>query len=158
MSAPPRSKITMQTWIATAVKMPAESPTFDRSLTYFFYFLHPIHFFFCCNLHNKFLHICILKHKMPKRKGGKTVYSATEAGEMVCMNSDSEGDEINLGEDLDKMSISSDYEDDLQFDENNTDNDDEDPSSSPPAKKGNLFLLANKKCLHNRVRKNVINP
>ena len=34
MSAPPRSKITMQMWIATAVNMPAESPTFDTSLTY----------------------------------------------------------------------------------------------------------------------------
>ena len=45
MSAPPRSKITMQTWIATAVNMPAESPTFDRSLTYLFYFLHPCRFF-----------------------------------------------------------------------------------------------------------------
>ena len=95
---------------------------------------------------------------MPKIKDDKTVYSATEAAEMVCMNSDSEEDDIDLGEDFDKMSISSDNEDDLQFDENNTDNDDEDPSSSPPAKKGNLFLLANKKCLHNRVRKNVINP
>ena len=77
---------------------------------------------------------------------------------MVCMNSDSEGDEIDLGEDFDKMSISSDNEGDLQFHENNTDNDDEVPSSSPPAKKGNLFLLASKKCLHNRIRKNVINP
>ena len=157
MSAPPRSKITMQMWIATAVNMPAESPTFDTSLTYLFYFLHLCRFFYC-NLHNKLLHICTLKHKMPKIKDGKTVYSATEAAEMVCMNSDSEGDEIDLGEDFDKMSISSDNEDDLQFDENNTDSDDEDPSSSPPAKKGNLFLLANKKCLLNRVRKNVINP
>ena len=139
MSAPPRSKITVQTWIATAVNMPAESPTFDRSLTYLFYFLHPCRFFYC-NLHNKLLLICTLKHKMPKIKDGKTVYSATEAAEMVCMNSDSEGDEIDLGEDFDKMSISSDNEDDMQFDENNTDNDDEDSSSSPPAKKGNLFL------------------
>ena len=77
---------------------------------------------------------------MPKIKDGKTVYSATEAAEMVCMNSDSEGDEIDLGEDFDKMSISSDNEDDMQFDENNTDNDDEDSSSSPPAKKGTSFL------------------
>ena len=44
MSAPPRSKITMQMWIATAVNMPAESPTFDTSLTYLFYFLHPCQF------------------------------------------------------------------------------------------------------------------
>ena len=87
MSAPPRSKITMQTWIATAVNMPAESPTFDRSLTYLFYFLHPCRFFYC-NLHNKLLLICTLKHKMPKIKDGKTVYSATEAAEMVCMNID----------------------------------------------------------------------
>ena len=36
MSAPPRSKITMQTWIATAANKPAESPNFDRSLTYLF--------------------------------------------------------------------------------------------------------------------------
>ena len=33
MSSPPRSKIAMQMWIATAVNMPAESPTFDRILT-----------------------------------------------------------------------------------------------------------------------------
>ena len=44
MSAPPRSKITMQTWIATAVNKPAESPIFNRSLTYLFYFLLPCHF------------------------------------------------------------------------------------------------------------------
>ena len=80
MSAPPRSKITMQTWIATDVNI-------DRSLTYLFYFLHPCQFFYC-NLHNKLLHICTLKYKMPKIKDGNTVYSATEAAEMVCMNSD----------------------------------------------------------------------
>ena len=130
----------MQTWIAKAGNMPAESPTFHRSLTYLVYFLHPCQFFYC-NLHNKLLHICIFKHKMPKTKDGKTVYSATEAAEMICMNSDSEGDDIDLGEDFEKMSISSDNEDDMYFDENTTDNDNEDPSLSPAAKKGNLSLL-----------------
>ena len=75
---------------------------------------------------------------------------------MICMNSDSEGDDIDLGEDFEKMSISSDNEDDMYFDENTTENDNEDPSLSPAAKKGNLSLLV-KKHLDNIVRKSVIN-
>ena len=54
MSAPPISKITMQMWIARAANKHAESPTFDRSLMYLFYFLHLCHFFYC-NFHNKLL-------------------------------------------------------------------------------------------------------
>ena len=60
---------------------------------------------------------------MPKRKGGKTVYSATEAAEIVCMNS--EGDDIDMGEDSESMALSSDNEDDIEFEDNNSNDDNE---------------------------------
>ena len=77
---------------------------------------------------------------MPKRKGGKTVYSATEAVEMVCMNSDSEGDDIDLGEDFESMALSSNNEDDIEFEDNNSDDENEESCVSPPKKKGNFYL------------------
>ena len=139
MSPHSRSPNTMQTSNTTAVKLPADCSTFDRSLTHLCYFLHACRFFYC-NLHKILLHNYTLQDKMPKRKGGKTVYSATEAVEMVCMNSDSEGDDIDLGEDFESMALSSDNEDDIEFEDNNSDDENEESCVSPPKKKGNFYL------------------
>ena len=47
---------------------------------------------------------------MPWIKGGKVVYSGLEAGEMVCMSSDSEGDDVDLAEELLNLDLDSDLE------------------------------------------------
>ena len=35
---------------------------------------------------------------MPKKKGNKTICSSQEATQLIFMDSDSEGDEVDLGE------------------------------------------------------------
>ena len=35
---------------------------------------------------------------MPKKKGNKTIFSSQEASQLIFMDSDSEGDEVDLGE------------------------------------------------------------
>ena len=75
---------------------------------------------------------------MPKRKVGKLLYSATEVGEMICMNSDSEGGEIDQGEDLE---LDSDLDQDDTETKNSDDNSEED-AMSPTSKRGNSFHLA----------------
>ena len=35
---------------------------------------------------------------MPKKKGNKTIFSSQEATLLIFMDSDSEGDEVDLGE------------------------------------------------------------
>ena len=37
---------------------------------------------------------------MPKMKGNKTIYSSQEATQLIFMNSDSEGENVELGEDF----------------------------------------------------------
>ena len=43
-------------------------------------------------------------------KGQKVGYSGLEAGKMVCMNSDSEGDDVDLAEELVNIDLDSDWE------------------------------------------------
>ena len=47
---------------------------------------------------------------MPQIKGGKVVYSGLEGGEMVCVNSDSKGDDVDLAEELVNLDLDSDWE------------------------------------------------
>ena len=48
---------------------------------------------------------------MPKRKGSKLVYSSQEATQLIFMNSESEGEDIDLGEEIDGASnLDSDWE------------------------------------------------
>ena len=68
------------------------------------------------------------------------MYSGLEAGKMVCMNSDSEGDDVDLAEELVSLDLDSDWkgeDGDVQNSEdNNSDSDQEEIDKSPPAKKG----------------------
>ena len=47
---------------------------------------------------------------MSQIKGGKVVYIGLEAGEKVCMNSDSKGDDVDLTEELVNLYLDSDLE------------------------------------------------
>ena len=47
---------------------------------------------------------------MPWIKGIKVVYSGLQAGEMVCINSDSEGDNVDLAEEFVSLDLDSDVE------------------------------------------------
>ena len=113
MSAPPSDIFIMFSTTFKAVNKrvndPAVCPTFDRSQTYLLCFKCACREFYCY-LHIKYLQNKLLEYKMPKRKGGKVLYNATEAGEMIWMNSDSEGDNIDLGEDLEHLQMDSDHD------------------------------------------------
>ena len=37
---------------------------------------------------------------MPRKRGGKTIFSSQEAAEIIFMNSESEGEDVDLGEDI----------------------------------------------------------
>ena len=56
----------------------------------------------CSNklLHNFCCFVSIFIVKMPKMKGNKTIYSSQEATQLIFMNSDSEGENVELGEDF----------------------------------------------------------
>ena len=58
-----------------------------------------ISFFYCC-LAALFLLNEIKEGEMPQITGGKVLCSHLEAGEMVCMNSNGEGDDVHLAEEL----------------------------------------------------------
>ena len=88
-------KITMLTRIKEANKVSAKSSTSGSDLVHFICFLLTFWFFYCC-LATLFLLNRIKESKMPQIKGGKVVYIGLEAGGMVCMNSDSEGDDVDL--------------------------------------------------------------
>ena len=48
---------------------------------------------------------------MPKKQGSKTVYSGQEATQLILMNSESEGEHIDLGEEFEQDSdLDSDWE------------------------------------------------
>ena len=120
-----------------AVNNPAVWPTFARSVTFLYCFVCCCHDFYCC-LHHIFLQNKVIDYKMPKKKVSKLLYSSTEVGEMICMNSDCEGGDIDLGEDLE---LGSDLDQDDTENENSDDNSEED-AMSPTSKKGNGFLFA----------------
>ena len=48
--------------------------------------------------------------------------------------------DIDLGEDFESMALSSDNEDDIEFEDNNSDDENEESCVSPPKKKGNFYL------------------
>ena len=71
---------------------------------------------------------------MPKRKGNKIVYSSQEATEMIFMNSDSEGDDVDLGEHIcDDIEESSHWEPDQE--DTDSPSEDELPSAKIPSKR-----------------------
>ena len=37
---------------------------------------------------------------MPRKRGGKTIFSSQEAAEIIFMNSESKGEDVDLGEDI----------------------------------------------------------
>ena len=37
---------------------------------------------------------------MPRKRGGKTIFSSQEAAEIIFMNYESEGEDVDLGEDI----------------------------------------------------------
>ena len=37
---------------------------------------------------------------MPRKRGGKTIFISQEAAEIIFMNSESEGEDVDLGEDI----------------------------------------------------------
>ena len=65
------------------------------------------------------------------------MYIGLEAGEMICMNSDSEGDDEELAEEFVNSDLGSDLEGedgDVQHSEdNNSESDQEETDKSPPA-------------------------
>ena len=77
---------------------------------------------------------------MPQIKGEKLVYSGLEAEKMVCMNSDSAGDDVDLAEELVNLDLDSDWEgedgDIENSDASNFESDQEETDKSPLAKKG----------------------
>ena len=68
------------------------------------------------------------------------MYNGVEAGEMVCMNSDSKGDDVDLAEELVSLGLDADWEGedgDIQnSEENNSESDQNEIEKSLPAKKG----------------------
>ena len=88
-------------------KVPAKCSTSGSNLAHFLCFLLTFKFFYCC-LAALFLLNRIKEGKTPQIKGRKVVYSGLEAGKMVCMNSDSEGDDVDLSEELVSLDIDSD--------------------------------------------------
>ena len=74
--------------------------------------------------------------KMPKIRGGKTFYSGQEASQLIFMNSDSEGEDVYLGEDLVEHSEKgSDWEADEEDLDYQTAEEDEDLSLQSQPKK-----------------------
>ena len=72
---------------------------------------------------------------MPKKRGNKIIYSSQEATQLIFMDSDSEGDEVDLGEnyceDSDKES---DWEPDQEDLDTQSEQEDEDVNSPRPSK------------------------
>ena len=83
---------------------------------------------------------------MPWNKGGKLVYSGLEAGEMGFMNIDSEGDVVDLAEELVNLDLDSNWkgeDGDVQNSEdNNSKSDQEEIDRSPLAIY--MFFIPNK--------------
>ena len=76
--------------------------------------------------------------KMPKKKGNETIFSSREATQLIFMEYDSEGDEVDLGEnyceDSDKES---DWEPDQEDLDTQSEQEDEDFTSPRPSKNKN---------------------
>ena len=91
------------------------------------------------------------------------MYSGLEADEMVCMNSDSKGDNVDLAEELVNLDLDSDWigeeGDEHSSEANNSESDQEEVDKSPPAKKGEIssMSLPQQKCLKLCVRKMFVN-
>ena len=89
------------------------------------------------------------------------MYSGLEGGEMVCMSSDIEGDDVDFDDDLINLDLDSDWEGedgDVQISEhNNSESDQEEIDKSPPAKKGeNSSMSLPPECLKLCVRKMLV--
>ena len=97
----------MFTRIKEADKVPAKCSTSGSDLAHFLHFLLTFHFLYCCWA-ALFLLNKMKQGQMPQIKGGKVVYNGLEAGEMVCMNSDSEGDDVDLAEEFVSLDLDSD--------------------------------------------------
>ena len=76
---------------------------------------------------------------MPMKKGNKAIFSSQEATQLIFLDSDSEGDEVDLGEnyckDYDKES---DWEPDREDLDTQSEQEDEDFNSPRPSKKQKL--------------------
>ena len=76
--------------------------------------------------------------KMPKKKGNETIFSSQEATQLIFRDSDSEGNEVNLGEnyceDSDKES---DWEPNQEDLDTQSEQEDEDFNSLRPSKNKN---------------------
>ena len=75
---------------------------------------------------------------MLKKKGNETIFSSQEATQLIFMDSDSEGDEVDLGEnhceDSDKES---DWEPDQEYLDTLSEQEDEDFNAPRPSKNEN---------------------
>ena len=73
---------------------------------------------------------------MPKIRGNKTVYSSLEASQLIFMNSDSEEDDVDLGENCDEDSEKgSDWEPTEEDLDTQSEEETDNLSSSVPTKK-----------------------
>ena len=89
------------------------------------------------------------------------MYSGLEAGEMVCMKSGHEGDDVNLAEEFVSLDLDSGLEGedgDVQNSQDNNSDSDQEVDKSPPAKKGenSSMSLPQQKCLKLCVRKMLV--
>ena len=88
------------------------------------------------------------------------MYSGLEAREMDCMNSDSEGDDVDFAEEIVSLDLDSDWEgedgDVQNSEDSNSERDQEEIHKSPPAMKGDnsSMSLPQQKCLKLCIRKN----
>ena len=90
--------------------MPANCSISSSSLTFFF-FTSAYNSVFSC-----YSPAIILKYILTKQntnsKGGKIVYSSIEAEEIICMDSDSKGNDIDLADEFENLHIDPDWEGD----------------------------------------------
>ena len=88
------------------------------------------------------------------------MYSGLEAREMVCMNSDIEGDDVDLAEEFVSLDLDSDWKgkdgEVPNSGDNNSESDQEEIDKYPAAKKveNSSMPLRHQKCLKLCVRKN----
>ena len=105
-------KITMFTRTKEADMVPAKWSTSCSDLKHFLCFLLTF-CLFCC-LGASFL-LNKKEGKILQIKDRKVVYSGSEAGEMVCVNSDSEGDDVDLAKEFVYLDLDSDWEEKMEM-------------------------------------------
>ena len=94
-----------------------------------------------CLIYIETLKLSFPSLKMPRIRGSKTVYSSQEASQLIFMDSESEGDEIDLGEENEGEDSYLDSEFQPEEQDTDSDSDEEIYLSLKKRKKGNYYCF-----------------